>query len=149
MTKMRTRLFIMALCVGLNTAHAQQFDTVDGFQMTDGRATENVVVSDGFWKNWFVQMGLDMTLQNPYGYDLSKVFPNGKSFGLELAVGKWFSHQVGVRGKFNWENALPLLKNGHANWLAPFNQPGVNRDKGGYIAVYGDVLLNMHNFCGP
>jgi hypothetical protein len=89
-----------------------------------------------------------MTLQNPYGYDFSKVFPNGKSFGLDVAVGKWFTHQVGVRGKFNWENKLPLLENGHANWLAPFYQPGENRRKGGYIAVYGDALLNLHNLFG-
>ena len=101
-----------------------------------------------FWDNWFVQMGLDMTLQNPYGYDFAKVFPNGKTFGLDVAVGKWFTHQVGVRGKFNWENKLPLLENGHANWLAPFYEPGENRRKGGYIAVYGDALLNMHNLFG-
>lgn len=145
----RLLLGITMCCLGLMEAQAQVFEVVDGSQMTDGRATENVVVADGFWKNWFVQMGLDMTLQNPYGYDLSRVFPNGKSFGLDLAIGKWFSHQVGVRGKLNWENKLPLLKNNHANWLAPFNQPGVNRDKGGYIAFYGDVLLNMHNFFGP
>ena len=106
------------------------------------------VRTEGFWENWFVQMGLDMTLQNPYGYDFAKVFPNGKSFGLDLAVGKWFTHQVGVRGKFNWENKLPLLENGHANWLAPFYQPGENRRKGGYIAVYGDALLNLHNLFG-
>ena len=37
------------------------------------------VRTEGFWENWFVQMGLDMTLQNPYGYDFSKVFPYGKS----------------------------------------------------------------------
>ncbi len=129
-------------------AGAQVFETVDAEKMSGGKATENVVVADGFWKNWFVQMGLDMTLQNPYGYDFSKVFPNGKSFGLDLAVGKWFSHQVGVRGKFNWENKLPLLENKHANWLAPFDQPGVNREKGGYIALYGDVLFNLHNFFG-
>ena len=113
-----------------------------------GGATENVVVANNFWSNWFVQMGLDMTLQNPYGYDFSKVFPNGKTFGLDLAAGKWFTHQVGVRGKFNWENKLPLLENDHANWLAPFDQPGVNREKGGYIALYGDVLFNLHNFFG-
>ena len=106
------------------------------------------VRTEGFWENWFVQMGLDMTLQNPYGYDFSKVFPNGKSFGLDLAVGKWFTHQVGVRGKFNWENKLPLLENGHANWLAPFYQPGENRRKGGYIALYGDAMLNLHNLFG-
>lgn len=148
MTKMRTKLLFIVLCLGLMEAHAQVFEVAEDGNLTDGKATEDVLVNDGFWKHWFVQMGLDMTLQNPYGYDLSKVFPNGKSFGLELAVGKWFSHQVGVRGKFNWENALPLLENDHANWLAPFGQPGVNRDKGGYIAVYGDVLVNMHNLFG-
>ena len=116
--------------------------------MGDGMAGANVVVANSFWSNWFIQMGLDMTLQNPYGYDFSKVFPNGKTFGLDLAVGKWFTHQVGVRGKFNWENKLPLLENDHANWLAPFDQPGVNREKGGYIALYGDVLFNLHNFFG-
>lgn len=106
------------------------------------------VRTNGFWQDWFVQVGLDMTLQNPYGYDFSKVFPNGKSFGLDVAVGKWFSHQVGYRGKFNWENKLPLLKNDHANWLAPFYEPGENRRKGGYIALYGDALFNLHNFFG-
>ena len=118
------------------------------FEQMDSCSRENVVVADGFWKHWFVQMGLDMTLQNPYGYNFADVFPNGKSFGLDLAVGKWFSHQIGYRGKFNWENKLPLLENGHANWLAPFYEPGENRRKGGYIAFYGDVLLNMHNIFG-
>ena len=108
-----------------------------------GRIRTNSLLSD-----WYLQMGLDMSLQNPYGYNFSHVFPNGKSFGLDMAIGKWVTPQVGVRGKFNWENALPLLKNGHANWLAPFDQPGVNRDKGGYIAFYGDLMLNAHNLLG-
>ena len=138
----RKILLIIALLLGLVEAKAQVFEQMDSC------SRENVVVADGIWENWFVQMGLDMTLQNPYGYDFSKVFPNGKSFGLDVAVGKWFSHQVGVRGKFNWENKLPLLENGHANWLAPFYEPGENRRKGGYIALYGDALLNLHNFFG-
>ena len=139
----------LVLCLSTVETRAQVFQVAEGAtDQGNHGATENVVVADGFWKNWFVQFGLDMTLQNPYGYNFSKVFPNGKSFGLDLAVGKWFSHQVGVRGKFNWENKLPLLKNDHANWLAPFDQPGENRRKGGYIAFYGDVLLNLHNFFG-
>ena len=126
---------VLSLCmIGVQ---AQVFETVDG-----------EVKTGDFGDNWFVQMGLDMTLQNPYGYDFSKVFPNGKTFGLDLAAGKWFTHQVGIRAKFNWENKLPLLENDHANWLAPFYQPGVNREKGGYIAMYGDVLMNLHNFFG-
>ena len=152
MKKIRKSIdYLLLLIAGLLSSQnicAQVFEVADSCKMTDGKATENVVVADGFWKNCFVQMGLDMTLQNPYGYDFSKVFPNGKSFGLDLAVGKWFTHQVGIRGKFNWENKLPLLENDHANWLAPFYQPGVNRDKGGYIAVYGDALFNLHNLFG-
>ena len=136
---MRVFSLILILCFSLMGAKAQVFEPGE---------EPRTVRTGGFWEDWFVQMGLDMTLQNPYGYNFSKVFPNGKSFGLDLAVGKWFSHQVGVRGKFNWENKLPLLKNDHANWLAPFDQPGVNREKGGYIAMYGDVLFNLHNLFG-
>ena len=101
-----------------------------------------------FWSDWFVQLGLDMSLQNPYGYNFSHVFPNGKTFGIDAAAGKWVTPQVGFRGKFNWENGIGLFRNDHANWLAPFNQPGTNMDKGGYIALYGDILLNLHNFFG-
>jgi hypothetical protein len=139
---MRIIFVFLLLCVSQYNVRAQVFEQMDSC------SRENVVVADGFWKGWYVQMGLDMTLQNPYGYDFSKVFPNGKSFGLDVAVGKWFSHQVGGRGKFNWENKLPLLENGHANWLAPFYEPGGNRRKGGYIAVYGDALFNLHNLFG-
>jgi hypothetical protein len=91
-------------------------------------------------------MDLDMSLQNPYGYNFSHVFPNGKTFGVDVALGKWFTPQVGVRGKVNWENGIKVFENGHANWLAPFDEPGKNIDKGGYIGLYGDVLLNVHNF---
>ena len=134
------KIFFILLCVGWwAEAEAQVFEPGDGPRR---------VWTDSFWSDWFVQADLDMTLQNPYGYNFANVFPNGKSFGLDVAVGKWFSHQVGYRGKFNWENKLPLLKNDHANWLAPFDQPGVNREKGGYIALYGDVLLNLHNVFG-
>ena len=140
---MKRNKYITLLLIGMmmtnQTINAQVFEPGE---------EPRTVRTGGFWEDWFVQMGLDMTLQNPYGYNFSKVFPNGKSFGLDLAVGKWFSHQVGVRGKFNWENKLPLLKNDHANWLAPFDQPGVNREKGGYIALYGDVLFNLHNLFG-
>ena len=136
---MRTLLLAVVASLALANARAQVFEPGDG---------PRTVRTAGFWENWFVQMGLDMTLQNPYGYDFSKVFPNGKSFGLDVAAGKWFTHQVGIRGKLNWENKLPLLENGHANWLAPFYQPGENRRKGGYIAVYGDVLMNLHNLFG-
>lgn len=135
---MRKTLCVVLMLACMQVAFPQQFEKAD-----DGSVKTNTFLSD-----WFVQMDLDMSLQNPYGYDFSKVFPNGKSFGLDIALGKWFTPQVALRGKFNWENALPLLKNGHANWLAPFYHPEVNRDEGGYMAFYGDVLLNLHHLFG-
>ena len=139
---MKRLLYVVALVAGMIPA------TAGAQGVFEAGEEPRTVRTNGFWQDWFVQAGLDMTLQNPYGYDFSKVFPNGKTFGLDVAVGKWFSHQVGYRVKFNWENRLPLLKNDHANWLAPFDQPGVNREKGGYIALYGDALINLHNLFG-
>ena len=108
----------------------------------------DIVVTKGFGENWYGQVGMDMSLQNPYGYDFSKVFPNGKTFGINVGAGKWFSPQMGLRVKLNWENGIKLLENCHANWLAPFHQPGENMRKGGYIALYGDVMLNLHTLLG-
>ena len=136
---MKRLLLVLWMAAGAVAVHAQGLEQTDGTKDTQ---------KSTFMNDWFVQMGLDMSLQAPYGYNFAHVFPNGKTFGVDVALGKWFSPQVGLRGKLNWENALPLLENGHANWVAPFYQPGVNRDKGGYVALYGDVLLNMNNLIG-
>lgn len=134
------KLILLSLCLGwILGLQAQKFELSE----QSGKVRTN-----SFGSDWYLQMGLDMSLQNPYGYDFSDVFPNGKTFGLDVAVGKWFTPQVGIRGKFNWENGIPLFENHHANWLAPFYKPGVNMDKGGYIAFYGDFLLNLHNLFG-
>ena len=92
---------------------------------------QEVYYVNSFWSNWYVQAGLDMSLQNPYGHDfMGEVFPNGKSFGLNVAMGKWVTPVLGLRGRMNWENGIKLLKNGHDNWLAPFYEPGKNMEKG-------------------
>ena len=106
------------------------------------------VVTNPIKDNWFVQVGLDMSLQNPYGYNFKNVFPNGKTYGLDVAVGRWFTPGLGVRGKINWENGFSLLENKSATWLAPFDQPGVNNDKGGYFSAVGDLLFSLHNLFG-
>ncbi len=106
------------------------------------------VVSNKFKDNWYVEMGFDMSLQNPYGYDFSNVFPNGKTFGIDVAAGKWFTPVMGCKIGLNWENGIKLLENGHANWLAPFYQPGENMRKGGYVAFFGDLMINLHNLFG-
>ena len=106
------------------------------------------VASSGIWDNWYLEAGMDMSLQNPYGCNFSAVFPNGKTFGIDVAAGKWFTPFFGLRAKVNWENGIRLFENGHANWLAPFYKPGENMDKGGYVALYGDLQFNLHHLFG-
>ena len=115
---------------------------------------QKVVATNPFWSNTFVQVGIDYSLANPtHVSDWTKeVFPNGTSFGLNVGVGKWFSPEIGLRLKVQWENGL--IGSDHKN--AP-NYKGTgsvtqwvpNKDKGGYGAIMGDVFFNFSNiFCG-
>lgn len=113
-------------------------------------SANDVVICNSFGDNWFVQAGIDMTLQNPYKHNFAEVFPKGKSFGLDAAVGKYFSPELGARVRLNWENGCPLFKNNHLEWIATDKESGkTNMEKGGYMAAYIDVMLNVTNaFCG-
>lgn len=103
------------------------------------------VYTGSFWSNWYAQAGLDMTLQNPYGKNFSEVFPKGKTFGLNIAVGKWFTPETSVRIGLNWQNGIGLLENGHLQWVGPVGMSHTNVDKGGFATIYGEVLFNLHN----
>lgn len=103
-----------------------------------------VVIGTSFWSNWYVQAGLDMTLQNPYGKDFSKTFPKGKTFGLNGAVGKRFSPEIGLRFRLNWENGFPLFKNNHLEWVGSGDYDN-NMDGGGYLVASIDVQLSPVN----
>ena len=102
-------------------------------------------VTGSIWGNWFVQAGLDMTLQNPYGCNFSQVFPKGKTFGLDVALGKWFSPHVAVRGKVNWENGLPLFENKHLEWVGPAEDQTSNIDEGGIVILSVDCPVSVKN----
>lgn len=103
---------------------------------------KTVVVND-FWDNWFVQAGLGMSLQNPYGTNFAHVFPNGNTLGINLGLGKWFTPEIGVRGGVNWQNGI--VTNQHAYYLASLEDPEGKLDKRGFFALYADVFFNLHN----
>ena len=119
--------------------------TVANAQTTIETPSKYSVATNSFWSNWYIQVGADMSLQNPYGSNLENVFPNGKSFGVNLAVGKWFTPGIGTRLKVNWENGLLKSERptaGHNLWTP-------DADKGGYGAAYFDTQFNLSNlFCG-
>jgi len=125
----RIVIFVVSLIVGVGASSGQEVNPAP-----DSAA----VVTSSFWDNWFVQMGVDMSLQNPYGCDFTHTFPKGKSYGVDAALGKWFTHQVGFRGKMNVEHAF--LQSDHAVWLKSY--------RNGYLTLQGDVLVDVQNLFG-
>jgi hypothetical protein len=79
-----------------------------------------------------------MSLMNPYGCNFSKVIPKGLTFGLNGALGKWFTPEFGIRGVFNWENGI--VKNDYASW--------VHEGSRGYLVFAGDIMVNLTNLFG-
>ncbi len=127
----------IVLAVGGNRVFAQQEEMpVDS----------DAVVTNSFWDNWYGQVGVDMNLLFPYGMNIVDVFPNGKSFGVNVAVGKWFSPEFGGRFKITWNNGI--LSNDYNTWLAPYGKAGENHRRGGFMTFIGDIQLNMHNLLG-
>lgn len=104
----------------------------------DNHVDSIAVVTNSVWDNIYGQLGVDMSLQNPYGCNFSHVFPNGKSYGVDVAVGKWFTTGFGMRAKMNLENAF--LQSDHAEWVKTFDK--------GYLTVVEDFQFDMLNLFG-
>lgn len=115
-------------------------------KISEVREDEDGVALNHFWDNWFVQAGLGMSLQNPYGTNFANVFPNGSTFGINLGLGKWFSPEAGVRGGVNWQNGL--IPNKQAHYLDSKDGTILNYKKHGFISLYADLFLNLHNIIG-
>ena len=117
------------------------FCNLNVYSQNKSQINSSEVCTNSFWDNWYVQAGADMSLLMAYGKDVKDVFPNGKSFGINVGAGKWFTPDFGIRGNIKWENGI--LKNDHATWLGK-----ANPDNGGYLVFSGDLLFNMHNLIG-
>ena len=115
-------------------------------KISEVREDEDGVALNHFWDNWFVQAGLGMSLQNPYGTNFANVFPNGSTFGINLGLGKWFSPEAGVRGGVNWQNGI--IPNKQAHYLDSEDGTMLNYKKHGFISLYADLFLNLHNIIG-
>lgn len=138
MKKLMMALAFVGLCTAAN-AQCDEFATPT--------TNKYSVATNSFWANWFVQAGVDANVVSMYGQGslFKKDWHNGRTYGFDLAVGKWFTPGIGVRGKVNWENGAfykAFRKYRHA-WETP------DGAKGGYAAIYFDTEFNMSNiFCG-
>ncbi|MGM9689460.1 MAG: OmpA family protein [Bacteroidaceae bacterium] len=138
MKKLMMALAFVGLCTAAN-AQCDEFATPT--------TNKYSVATNSFWANWFVQAGVDANVVSMYGKGslFKRDWHNGRTYGFDLAVGKWFTPGIGVRGKVNWENGAfykAFREYRHA-WETP------DGAKGGYAAIYFDTEFNMSNiFCG-
>ena len=105
------------------------------------------VATNSFWSNWFIQVGVDANVNSVYhsGDFLTDDWHNGRTYGVDLAVGKWFTPGIGARIKANWENGAfyHAFRNTDHVWET------TDPHKGGSGALYFDTEFNLSNiFCG-
>ena len=105
------------------------------------------VATNSFWSNWFFQIGVDANVVSLYGQGdlIPDDWHDGRTYGIDVAIGKWFTPGIGTRLKLNWENGAfykAFRTYPHA-WEAP------DGSKGGYAQLYFDTEFNLSNiFCG-
>ena len=146
---MKKKIYILLLLIFLPLSlMADNIDFPTAVQVEESIEPQdsNAIVTNSFWDNWYAQIGVDMSLLFPSHHKVKDVFPNGKSFGIDVAVGKWFSPEFGGRFKVVWNNGI--LPNNHNTWLAPYGVAGENHRHGGYLNFIWDVQVNLHNLLG-
>ena len=138
MKKLMMALAFVGLCTAAN-AQCDEFATPT--------TNKYSVATNSFWANWYVQAGVDANIVSSWGYGslLKKDWHEGRTYGFDLAFGKWFTPGIGTRLKLNWENG--------AFYHAFRNQDHVwetaDPHKGGYALLAFDTEFNMSNiFCG-
>jgi hypothetical protein len=128
-------------------------------QNYEAKADTSGIVTNSFWDNWFLQVGADMILLFPvkdvdmetgdgmvhYHHSPKDVFPNGKSLGVSVAAGKWFTPVFGAKLKVNWNN---IIKDNYNVWYHPYGETNGSQHNGGFLNIAGDIMFNLHNLFG-
>lgn len=129
----------------LNTQHIKTLglSALLAITTTSQAAAQDVVELSSPRANWYVQAALDLSLQNPYGDNAGSAFKEGRTGGIVVAAGRWFTPAIGLRGRVNWENGFAPLYSKSATWLDFMHPEHLNADHGGYITVVGDVQLDI------
>ncbi len=106
------------------------------------------VATNSFWANWYIQLGVDMQVADVYNNDghlLTGDWHDNRTYGVDFAIGKWFTPGIGTRIKLNWQNG----QFGHAFRNYDHITQVPNFHKGGYAILAFDTQFNLSNiFCG-
>lgn len=110
------------------------------------------VQTNSFWKNWFLSIGGGA--QTYFGdHNRQLLWKNRISPAFDVAVGKWFTPGIGVRGMFSGltikgaTQAGGAYSTGEVVTEKPFYGYWLSYQEFNYMNLHVDVMLNMTNLC--
>ena len=147
------RAFIAALgFVAASTAFAQEsVQSADATESVEYSTDKYKVETNSFWDNWFISIGAGGQVY--FGdHDKQVSFGERISPALDIAVGKWFSPEIGVRLMYNGLSAKGATRWGAAHSTGEEVEgwgTGLYKSKFNYFNFQADAMFNLSNiFCG-
>lgn len=148
------RTFFAAACLlAASTAFSQEATNEDIVikETVEYSTDKHKVETNGFWSNWFVSAGAGVQMY--FGdHDREAKFGNRISPALDIAVGKWFSPEIGVRLMYNGLSAKGATRWGQAHSTGDQVDGwgiGMYKSKFKYFNFQVDAMFNLSNIiCG-
>ncbi len=148
------KTFVAAICLAAaSTAFSQEAVTDDVVveETIEYSTDKHKVETNGFWSNWFVSAGAGVQMY--FGdHDNNLKFGKRLSPALDIAVGKWFSPEIGVRLMYNGLSAKGATRWGVAHSTGDLVEgwnSGLYKSKFNYFNFQIDAMFNFTNIiCG-
>lgn len=148
------RTFFAAACLlAASTAFSQEAANEDIVikETVEYSTDKHKVETNGFWSNWFISAGAGAQVY--FGdHDNEAKFGNRISPALDIAVGKWFSPEIGVRLMYNGLSAKGATRWGQAHSTGDQVDGwgiGMYKSKFKYFNFQIDAMFNFSNIiCG-
>lgn len=148
------RTFFAAACLlAASTAFSQEATNEDIVikETVEYSTDKHKVETNGFWSNWFISAGAGAQVY--FGdHDREAKFGNRISPALDIAIGKWFSPEIGARLMYNGLSAKGATRWGQAHSTGDQVDGwgiGMYKSKFKYFNFQVDAMFNLSNIiCG-
>lgn len=132
----------------ITTTGAAPEDFTDEVYYNDAKGYS--VQTNSFWKNWFLSIGGGA--QTYFGdHNRQLLWKNRISPAFDVAVGKWFTPGIGVRGMFSGLTIKGATQGAYSTGELieekPYAGYYLSYQEFNYMNLHVDVMLNMTNLC--
>ena len=141
------KIMLLLAFAGISfTALAQETTT------TETPTLKHKVVTNGFWSNWFLDLGGDF-ISNYSSQEVGvkkDPFSNLRgNFALDLSLGKWVKPSFGMRAKFQAAWATQVNSNNKLiDGLTVYESYLLRNQSYNQLIVNLQPMLNLHNLFG-